>query len=355
MNQKLCPVCNTVNTNTNKCVNCGNMFELPQTAPVITSNVLDNMPIASTIPISTVNNIAPPLSSLEQANNMPSPAPVSVVEPITQTMPTVEPIVPVQPVMPAIKPVAPVQSVSSATSTLNGTNQVLPQMQVLLGQEPTLAKQEVKQENNIKLESKFNLFLYVFKSFIKPYDEYKSNEETLSKPKNNLLIALVIILAYTVFSLFGTMISAVRETGFFSSDVTWVWSNLKNVPYIKHIFITFILYAVILYTISGVYFLAGLVMKKEVNFMKISSAVLTSFIPITLISVFINITSWFLPALLTILISVFAGIYSVLIFLELMNDQTKIENNNNKIYFNLSCISILFVLLILAMKVLTSI
>ncbi len=357
MNQKLCPVCNTVNTNTDKCVNCGNMFALPNTQPVITSNVLDNMPIASTIPISTVNNIAPPLSSLENANNnVQNPVPVMQTEQMqaaSPVMPAPQPVAPVIMPAPTMQPVIK-ESVQAPTSVQNVPNQVLPQMQVLLGQEPTLAKPEVKQEN-IKIESKFNIFKYIFKAFVKPYDEFKNNEECLSKPKNNLLIALILVLSITIFSLFGTMIDAVRHEGFLTGTVTWVWSDLKDVMYFKTILINFFAYSILMYVIAGVYFLAGLVIKKDVNFMKISSSVLTAFIPVILVGIIVSITSWFLPTLLVILMYIFSLVYSFVSFIELINEQVSVENKNNRIYFNFTCISILFVLAILGLKLLTSI
>lgn len=353
MNQKLCPVCNTVNTNTDRCINCGNMFVLPNSGPVITTNVLDNMPIASTIPISTENNIAPPLSSLQQENTMPTIEPIATVvapQPVS-SMPQVVPV-PIAPVSVNSAPVSAYPLDNQPVQT--GGNQILPQMQVLLGQEPTLSKQKEEKINNEKMVSNFNIFKYIINAFIKPFDTFKNNIDELAKPKYNLLIALILILGLTIFGLFGTMINAVRVSSFFSSEVTWLWSNLKKVAYIKIIFTSLFMYAGIIYGISGVYFLAGLILKKDVNYMKISSSVLTSFIPFAFISIITSITSWFLPELLTLLLYVFSGIYTLMSFMELMNDQINIENKNNKIYFNFSCMSILFIIALLTLKILVS-
>ena len=49
--------------------------------------------------------------------------------------------------------------------------------------------------------------------------------------------------------------------------------------------------------------------------------------------------------LLIILMYIFSLVYSFVSFIELINEQVSVENKNNRIYFNFTCISILFVLI----------
>ena len=188
-----------------------------------------------------------------------------------------------------------------------------------------------------------NYFKYILNAFLRPYDSFKKEENNLSKLNNSLILSGIIVAAITILSLISLMITSVRVTSLFTDEVQWVWENLKNINYFKMIIEGLLRNAGILFAVSGVYFLAGLVIKKEVSFVKILSAVVTAFIPLgVVLSILSPIILFIYPALQTY-VSVVCFIYTVIILLEFMNDLIKIENKDNKIYFHATSLSILII------------
>ncbi len=210
-------------------------------------------------------------------------------------------------------------------------------------QNNNMMNQNMVQQNNSVPAGKFNFFTYILGAFLKPFDKFKSEEENLGNFKNVGLLALIITGVLTVLNLIQTMISAVRITSFWSDEVEWVWENLKNIEYIKVIGSTFLMYAGVLFAITGVYYLAALVLKKDVKFPKLLGATVTAFIPAAVAMSILSPILSLIYAPLGIGITVVGCIYSVVIFLELVNDLITIENKNTRIYFHLTCLSILII------------
>lgn len=190
---------------------------------------------------------------------------------------------------------------------------------------------------------KFNFFTYMLGALLKPFDKFKSEEENLGNFKNVGLLALIITGALTVLNLIQTMISAVRITSFWSDEVEWVWENLKNIEYIKVIGLTFLIYVGVLFAITGVYYLAALVLKKDVKFPKLLGATTTAFLPAAVSMSILSPILSLIYAPLGIGITVVGCIYAVVIFLELVNELVAVENKNTRIYYHVACLSIIII------------
>lgn len=190
---------------------------------------------------------------------------------------------------------------------------------------------------------RISYFKYMLNSILKPFDSFKKEETNLSNFKNSVMLVVIIVVALTIINLISTMITSVRITSFWTDEVEWAWENLKNIEYFKIIGQSLLMYASIIFAISGVYFLASLVIKKESNFVKLLSATATAFIPVaiavSLLSPLLSLINTYI-GLVTIIVSF---IYFIVILLELLNDQIVIENKNTRIYFHLVCLSILII------------
>lgn len=206
--------------------------------------------------------------------------------------------------------------------------------------------QQISMNQNNTIIS-MNYFKYLINSFIKPYTEYKNNEKALENIKNSAVISVIVLIAMVIINLITTMISSVRVTTFWSDEVKWVWENLKEVEYFKVIGQSLLIYIGVLVAISGVYFLASLVIKKDVKFSKLLGIVSTAFLPIILLTSILSPILSLIYSPLGIGVSIIGIIYGIIILLELINDAIVILNKDTKIYFNLICLSILVIGLLL--------
>lgn len=188
-----------------------------------------------------------------------------------------------------------------------------------------------------------NYMQYIVGAVLKPFDKFKQDEEKIGNFKNAGILSLIIVGVMTIIGLIQTMINAVRVTSFWSDEVEWVWENLKEIEYVKVIGQSLLIYVGILFAISGVYFLASLVIKKEVKFPKLFGATVTAFIPFAIATSILSPLFSLIYSPLGMCVTVVGLIYTLLILLELVNELIKIENKNTRIYFQLACLSILLI------------
>lgn len=196
--------------------------------------------------------------------------------------------------------------------------------------------------NNQMYSGKLDYFKYIISAFLKPFDTFKNNENSMNDIKNVSILAVITVGIMTVINLLSTMISAVRRVSIFSG-VTWNWSNLKDVEYFKVIGLDLLIYAGIIAGIAGVYYLASLVIKKEAKFAKLLGAVTTAAIPLTVCSLLLSPLLSMLYAPLGIAAAIVGGIYCVVTLFELINDIVVIENKNSRIYYHLICLSVVVI------------
>lgn len=180
-------------------------------------------------------------------------------------------------------------------------------------------------------------------AMLKPFDSFKKEETNLSSFKNSGILVAIVVGILTIINLVTTMFNAVRVKGYLSDETKWGWENLKNIKYIKLIGQDILMYLGILCAISGVYFLAGLVMKKEIKFVKILSSTVTACLPIAVATAILSPLFSIFNNYIATVITVAGSVYSLMILLELLNDQIVIDNKNTRIYFHLVCISILII------------
>lgn len=196
---------------------------------------------------------------------------------------------------------------------------------------------------NSKMTKSFHYFKYIISSFLRPYQSFKDNEEEMSNFKNIGILALIVIGIMAILSLFQAILSAVRVTSLWSGDVTWVWDNLGNVDFFGVIIRNILTYAIVLLAIGGVYFLASLVIKKNVKFVKLLGAIVTTFIPFAVVISIISPVLSLIYSPFGLCVTIVGFVYFILAWLELVNEMIVIEDKNVRIYFHLVCLSVLII------------
>lgn len=198
---------------------------------------------------------------------------------------------------------------------------------------------KAKVESKAKFEPKSLL-----KLITNPYEAYKENEETLNDTKKCLIFSGIIVAFSTIVKLIVAMYHAIRVTEYSWSTGTttsWVWSNLGEVNYLGVIGKNILIYAGILAAISGVYYLASLVIKKETSFIKLLGMVNVTIIPYILASLIVGPILGMLSSYIGSGVTTIATILSLICFMELVTEEIQIKDKNKKIYFHLICLSIL--------------
>ena len=172
--------------------------------------------------------------------------------------------------------------------------------------------------------------MILFEILLKPFTALKEKINKFDSFKNSAILSIMVSLLASLITLIKTIISTVRVTsgGLFTETKTeWVWENLKKIEFIKVIGKNWLIFLVIIFAIACLYYIAGAIIKKQLNFSKI--------LGISAISI--------VPLLFALLLSpIFAIMYAPLIIYETINNEILLEGDI-KYYFNFICLSILFI------------
>ena len=214
-------------------------------------------------------------------------------------------------------------------------------------QQPVYNQQTVQPvSNNTNVSAApLNYLMYIIAILLKPFKSFKDEETELNNTKTSIILSLIITGAMTIINLIKTIFSTVRVASYSWTDgytYSWQWDNLKNIKWIEVIGKNFLIYACIIFAIALVFYLGSLIVKKQLSFIKSLSITSTSIIPVVIGAMIISPLAGKLWSPLSIVFMVIGGVYSLIILYELMNNELKLDGDT-KIYFNLTCLSILTV------------
>lgn len=189
----------------------------------------------------------------------------------------------------------------------------------------------------------FTAYLFVILAVIlKPFTAFKEELNKFNTFKNSLLVSLIVSGAATIITLLKTMYSAVRVSSYSYSGTTksWVWGNLKEINYIKTIGINLLIYLGIILAIAVVYYLASLIIKKQVSFSKFLGISALSIVPFVVCYLVVAPLLAMIYAPLNMAITIIGTVYTIILVYETINSEISLDGNT-KYYFNLICLSIL--------------
>lgn len=189
---------------------------------------------------------------------------------------------------------------------------------------------------------------------LKPDSTLKEESSKFDNIKNSMIMTIVVSVLATLFSLIQTMFNVVRVTKYWSSEVKWEFSNLKEINYIKTIGTSLLVWLGIILAIAFIYYVVGLILKKKVNFPKLLGISALSIIPIVICSFVLSPLLSLINTSIGLGITVLGFVYTIVLIYEAMNQEIQLEGNL-KYYFNLICFSVIVVsIYLIATKLLAS-
>ena len=216
--------------------------------------------------------------------------------------------------------------------------------QTPVNQYAELASKPVVNNTNID-NSPLNYLMYIVAVLLKPVKSFKEEENKFNNAKTSIIFSSIVAIGIMLINLIKTMISTIFSKSFdyttFKMKTSVDFSNLKDLDYLDLIGKQLLIYAGIILAIALVYYLASLVVKKQVSFTKMLAVSATSVIPFTILSIIVSPLLGKIWAPLSVISLVVGIVYSLLIFITLINKDITFENGDSRIYFNLICLSIL--------------
>lgn len=192
-----------------------------------------------------------------------------------------------------------------------------------------------------------NIFKYLVNVCTKPLTATKTVLKKVTTIENAGILSAIVIGIMVVVNLFVKMISCifVKQFSFGNGYKTVIdFGQIAKLDFINLIFQNILIYALIILLIAVTYYIAGLVVKKEMKFTKLLIISTNSLVPVALITIIgvpiINIFSVQLAAILSIL----GILYSVIILVKNINTQIEFKDANKEVYFHVICLGIIIAL-----------
>ena len=148
-----------------------------------------------------------------------------------------------------------------------------------------------------------------------------------------------------LITLFKAMISSIFvktiDYSTYEYKTTVNFSQLKNLDWVGLLVKNLLIFAGVIVAIALIYYIVSLMFKKSTNFIKMLSVSATSLIPYIGLGMIVSPILGKIWTPLSIIATVTGAVYSLLIFINLMNEDLVFDNVDLKIYFHLICLSIL--------------
>lgn len=194
---------------------------------------------------------------------------------------------------------------------------------------------------NVTLQTYFSILISIL---LKPYTALKQEGEKLNTFKSSFVLSLFISVFGVLINLIQTIWAVVRVKSY---DYTarkyvtkFVFENIKDIKFVKVIGQNFLIYLGIIFAIACVFYIASLIIKKQLNFSKVLGMAAISVVPLFLSTLLFSPLLGMISSYLSTGISLIGGIYTILLTYEGMNEELQLKENQ-KYYFNLICFSIL--------------
>ncbi len=204
----------------------------------------------------------------------------------------------------------------------------------------------VNQENtasNQKIVSIGAIFSVLIAVLLKPFTTFKEELPKFKEVKNSLLLSLIVSLVGTILMFVNTIITLVRIPASLNGKTTWMWDNLKNFNYFKTFGTDFLTVAGVILAIACIYYIASLIIKKQIDFSSILMIVASAVVPLILAYTVVAPLISMINIKLSIYVNMVGLIYSFIIIYENINDLLKLTGNQ-RIYFNFLCLVIVAIL-----------
>ncbi len=189
-------------------------------------------------------------------------------------------------------------------------------------------------------------FSSILAIILKPFTAFKEKLNKFNVLKNSVILALIVSGLTTIINLVTSMFNVIRVKSFDWSSgdykTTWVWDNLKELNYIEIIGKNFLICLGVIFAIAVVYYIASLIVKKQVNFSRLVAVSTFAIIPVLISSLILSPLASLIWIQLAMPIVIIGAMYTFVLLYEGMNNEVALEGDI-KYYFNLICLSILLI------------
>ena len=182
---------------------------------------------------------------------------------------------------------------------------------------------------------------FLLDALIKPFKTYNDKKAELSDNKHVFILTGVVSVAMMLLTLIRSMITICISTNLWTGKTTFELSNLKYLDWVSLIFKNLLIFAAVIYVIAGVYYLATLIIKKEVKYTKLLAIACVSVIPFTAAALFLAPLMAYIWDILMLALFVAGIVYSIMILVCLFREEVKFDNVQTEAFFNLSCLTII--------------
>lgn len=193
-------------------------------------------------------------------------------------------------------------------------------------------------------QNPFNYFAYLIAAILKPFQAFSEEEEKLNDLKTSAILSGIVAGIMMLVTFIKTVISSIVVKTYDFSTASYktklVFENLKKLDYIDLIGKNLLIFAGIILGIAVIYYLAGLVMKKNIVFQKMLSISATAMLPFVALSLIVSPLLGLIWHYLEAIAFIIGIIYSVVILVTLMKKQISFEKEDMNIYFHTVCLSI---------------
>lgn len=194
-------------------------------------------------------------------------------------------------------------------------------------------------------QAPLNYLMYIVAILLKPFKCFKEEEAKLRNTKTSIIFSAIIAVVMMLIMLFKSMIAVVftktMDYSTFEYKTSVDFSRLKDLDWVSLIGKNLLIFAGIIASIALVYYIISLIFKKTTNFIMMLSISATSLIPYIILGMIVSPLIGKIWAPLSIFAMVIGSVYSLLIFINLMNETLVFDSIDTKIHFHLICLSIL--------------
>lgn len=220
-----------------------------------------------------------------------------------------------------------------------------PMQQPVYNQTQNNYQQSVNNQNNNISTAHLNYLTYIIAILLNPFKSFKEEEAKLCNTKTSLIFSSIIAVAMMLITLLKSMIVVVftksMDYSTFKYKTSIDFSRLKDLDWLSLIGKNLLIFAGVVVALALVYYIVSLIFKKSANFIKLLSISATSLIPYILLGMIVSPLIGKIWAPLSVFAMVIGAVYSLLIFINLINEDLSFDSIDLKIYFHLICLSIL--------------
>jgi len=200
----------------------------------------------------------------------------------------------------------------------------------------------------------FNYLQFIIAVLLRPVTTIWEQIHRFYDTKLSLVFAGIIAVSMMLANVFRTVLEVVMVKNYDifrgKYTTTMTWANIDSIKWLDIILKNLIIYAIILGLIAGVYYLAGILLKRETDYRKILAIVSVSVVPLVLATFILSPILGIALTDLGAIVSLIGITYTFVILINSISLELGLEDGNLKAYVHLLCLTVLFILAYFVIK-----